>query len=296
MRHARRLLVLVAVCFVAAISAVVVAPPDMDALGAALFAPSETRTVTSSVPAFEVKQAGGGIAMRAEITNPNSAAIALDGVNSGTGHGLLAWNLGLGRGAVVITSNAANPVPAMEVSSQSLNSALEVRANNTANTKQALLVQNLGTGPSALLTNLNDGDLAIAQALSPRGGPTNYPPGTVVEVSTLENREVRKSQAAYSKRVMGVVVGQAGLLLTDQGSASTVVPRVAVATSGIVMTRVTAANGRIARGSLLVASRTKGVAMRGSDSSRMLGAIIGKALAPHSGSGTRLIPVLVTLG
>src|SRR5690606_20149486 len=73
-------------------------------------------TVTSSVPAFEIKQKGGGIAGRFEITNPSSAAIALDGVSSGTGHALLAWNLGLGRGAVVIQSNANATVPAFDVS------------------------------------------------------------------------------------------------------------------------------------------------------------------------------------
>jgi hypothetical protein len=294
MRHLKRAVLVFALLVVGAFSSVLVASPGSLALGAALLAPSETRTVTSSVPAFEVKQAGGGIAMRAEITNSSSAAIALDGVNSGTGHALLAWNLGLGRGAVVITSNSANPQPAMEVNSQGTGSALEVAANNTTGTKEAVLVANRGAGPSILAANLDAGDLALAQALG-AGNVASFAPGDVVEASTLENREVRKSQGAYSKRVIGVVVGQPGLLLTDQAETATE-PRLAVATSGIVMTRVTAANGRIARGALLVASRTKGVAMRATNQSKMLGAILGKALAPHSGSGTKLIPVLIALG
>src|SRR5262245_56705229 len=57
--------------------------------GALLGKLPSTDTVTSSVPAFEIKQKGGGIAGRFEITNSQSAAIALDGVNSGSGHALL---------------------------------------------------------------------------------------------------------------------------------------------------------------------------------------------------------------
>jgi hypothetical protein len=109
----------------------------------------------SSIPMFEVKQAGGGIAGRFEITNSNSAAIALDGVNSGTGHALLAWNLGLGRGAVIITSNSQNTLPALDTSSQSLGipasqfsqglaAAADIRANNTQSTAPAVQLSTLG--------------------------------------------------------------------------------------------------------------------------------------------------------
>lgn len=47
---------------------------------------------------------------------------------------------------------------------------------------------------------------------------------------------------------------------------------------GIVPTHVTAMNGPIHIGDLLVASPVPGYAMKGTDRSRMLGAIIGKAL------------------
>jgi hypothetical protein len=242
-----------------------------------------------------VKQDGGGIAMRAEIRNPNSAAIALDGVSQGTGHAVLAWNLGLGRGAVVITSNSNNPNSALEVSSQSLAIAAQVRANNTASTKPAFLVRNLGSGTNTVLAELTRGEQSVAHAIGALGRLTDYRPGDVVVISGLANSQVRRSRTAYAKSVIGVVSTQPGILMTRETglNAPTLL---SVATSGIVMARVSASNGRIARGDLLVTSGVTGAAMRGTNQSRLHGAILGKALAPFSGPGTRAIPVMLTLG
>ena len=67
-----------------------------------------------------------------------------------------------------------------------------------------------------------------------------------------------------------------------------------MAMMGIVPTKVSTENGPIERGDLLVSSSTPGYAMKGTDGTRMMGAVIGKALAPlHTGQG--LIEVLVTL-
>jgi hypothetical protein len=63
---------------------------------------------------------------------------------------------------------------------------------------------------------------------------------------------------------------------------------------GIVPTRVTAENGPIRKGDLLVTSSKSGFAMKGTDRSRMLGAVIGKAMGTLD-SGTGVIEVLVTL-
>jgi hypothetical protein len=295
MRNARRIAAVLALFAAGVVPAIVLVAPDAGAQDRSLLADPESRTVTSSIPAFQVKQAGGGIAMRAEITNSASAAIALDGVSNGTGHALLAWNLGLGRGAVVITSNSANPQPALEVSSQSLNSAAQIKANNSANTKAALVVQNQGRGPSATLSMLRRGEQSVSQAIAPLGLLADYKPGDVIVISGLANSQVRRSQSAYAKSVIGVVSTQPGVLLTSE-DAQLPAKLLSVATSGIVMARVTAANGRIARGDLLVTSAVTGAAMRGTDQSKLHGAILGKALAPFSGTGTLQIPVMLTLG
>jgi hypothetical protein len=63
---------------------------------------------------------------------------------------------------------------------------------------------------------------------------------------------------------------------------------------GRVPTKVSAENGSIKVGDLLVSSSTMGYAMKGTDRTQMLGAVIGKALGSLD-SGTGVIEVLVTL-
>ena len=63
---------------------------------------------------------------------------------------------------------------------------------------------------------------------------------------------------------------------------------------GIVPCKVSAENGAISRGDLLVTSSTAAHAMKGTDMTRMTGAIVGKALEPLA-SGTGTIVVAVTL-
>ena len=63
---------------------------------------------------------------------------------------------------------------------------------------------------------------------------------------------------------------------------------------GRVPTKVSAENGPIRVGDLLVTSSTMGYAMKGTDRSQMLGAIVGKAMESMD-SGTGVIMVLVTL-
>jgi len=69
---------------------------------------------------------------------------------------------------------------------------------------------------------------------------------------------------------------------------------VPLAIVGIVPCKVSAENGPIEAGDLLVTASTPGYAMKGTDKGRMLRAVVGKALQPmREGSG--LIEVLVTL-
>jgi hypothetical protein len=63
---------------------------------------------------------------------------------------------------------------------------------------------------------------------------------------------------------------------------------------GIVPAKVSAENGPIKRGDLLVTSSTVGYAMKGTDRGKMLGAVVGKALGTLD-SGKGVIEVLVTL-
>jgi hypothetical protein len=79
--------------------------------------------------------------------------------------------------------------------------------------------------------------------------------------------------------------------MDDSSAESTEVP---LAVLGIVPGKVTAESGAIARGDLLVTSSRPGYAMKGTDRSRLVGAVIGKALQPLA-AGTGRIEVLITL-
>jgi hypothetical protein len=63
---------------------------------------------------------------------------------------------------------------------------------------------------------------------------------------------------------------------------------------GIVPVKVITQNGPIERGDLLVSSSIPGDAMKGTDRDRLVGAVIGKALAPLK-SGSGVIEVLLAL-
>jgi thiamine monophosphate kinase len=69
---------------------------------------------------------------------------------------------------------------------------------------------------------------------------------------------------------------------------------VPMAMIGVVPTKVTAEGGAIKPGDLLVTSSKRGYAMKGTDHTQMMGAIIGKALG-HLDSGTGVMEVLVSL-
>lgn len=63
---------------------------------------------------------------------------------------------------------------------------------------------------------------------------------------------------------------------------------------GVVPTKVSAENGAINVGDLLVSSAIPGYAMKGTDRNKMLGAVIGKAMGSLE-SGKGMIEVLVML-
>ena len=104
------------------------------------------------------------------------------------------------------------------------------------------------------------------------------------------------SQRAYSTRVAGIYSTKPGVLATTHSidESDALAEEIPLAIVGIVPCKVTAENGAIAPGDLLVTSSTPGYAMRGINRRRMLGAVVGKALEPlHEGKG--LVQVLVTL-
>lgn len=134
-----------------------------------------------------------------------------------------------------------------------------------------------------------------AESVDVAGDRTKYGPGDVLVIDPNVPGSFLKSNEPYSTLAAGVYSTKPGFVgrkhpATDPSSAN----EVPMAMVGRVPTKVTAENGPIKVGDLLVTSSTTGYAMKGTDRGRMLGAVIGKALGSLD-SGTGMIEVLVTL-
>jgi len=134
-----------------------------------------------------------------------------------------------------------------------------------------------------------------AEAVDVKGSTKSYEPGDVLVIGAESGSDVVKSFEPYSTSVTGVYATKPGVVgrrqTIDAKSTTTEVPMAMV---GIVPTKVSAENGPIKRGDLLVSSSTPGYAMKGTDHSKMLGAVLGKALG-NLDSGTGTIEVVITL-
>jgi len=135
----------------------------------------------------------------------------------------------------------------------------------------------------------------FAESVDVVGDLASYAPGDLMTVDPTGDRRFQRVAQPYSTLVAGIYATKPGILAMPHGTDD---PRLAseipLAMVGIVPCKVTAENGPIHRGDLLVSSSTLGHAMRGTDRNRMLGAVVGKALG-SLGHGTGVIEVLVTL-
>jgi hypothetical protein len=135
----------------------------------------------------------------------------------------------------------------------------------------------------------------FAESLSVKGGRTHYAPGDLLAIDDSAEQRLTLSQTPYSTLVAGIYSTQPGVV-ASQHRVDEAIPNneVPLAVVGIVPCKVTAENGPIVAGDLLVTSSIPGHAMKGTDRARMLGAVVGKALQPLE-KGTGVIQVLVTL-
>lgn len=135
----------------------------------------------------------------------------------------------------------------------------------------------------------------FAESVAVRGSAEHYVPGDLLVIDPSGERRFSLSQTPYSALVAGIYSTQPGVVASthrvDEALPNNEIP---LAVVGIVRCKVTAENGPIVAGDLLVTSSIPGHAMKGTDRGRMLGAVVGKALEPLR-EGTGSIQVLVTL-
>jgi hypothetical protein len=135
----------------------------------------------------------------------------------------------------------------------------------------------------------------FAESMPVVGNRDRYQPGDLMVIDPAGNQRLALSDKPYSTLVAGIYSTSPGVVGSqhpvDKPGLDSEVP---LAIVGIVPCNVTAENGPIAVGDLLVTSSAPGRAMKGTDRTRMLGAVVGKALEPLQ-NGNGVIQVLVTL-
>jgi hypothetical protein len=135
----------------------------------------------------------------------------------------------------------------------------------------------------------------FAESMEVKGERSQYVAGDLLAIDVTGSRRLALAQGPYSTLVAGIYSTKPGMLgsthkIDDHAGAG----EIPLAVVGIVPCKVSAENGAVQAGDLLVASSTPGHAMKGTDRSLMLGAVVGKALEPLQ-KGTGVIQVLVTL-
>jgi len=153
-----------------------------------------------------------------------------------------------------------------------------------------------GTGKGFFNGGTQTGGADFAESVAIRGEHAQYEPGDVLVVDRAAERRLMLSRRPYSTRVAGIYSTKPGVLATTHSidESDALAEEIPLAIVGIVPCRVTAENGPIRPGDLLVTSSTPGYAMKGTNRRRMLGAVVGKALEPLR-EGKGVIQILVTL-
>jgi hypothetical protein len=269
-----------------------------------------TNTGTGRAGRFDVLN--GASSSNALVATTSGHGMALYGSTSGDGDAVYGLSTGTGGVALLQSSNPNSTQPALTVS----HSGRAAAVNITTAGSGTVLVANHG-GPSGALAvfQLNgvnkirfsrtgrgyfdggtqSGGADVAEAFAVEGRVRDYGPGDVLVISKSSDRRVEKSGEPYSTRVIGVYATRPGMLLTERGIDARLDDLVPVGVVGVIPTRVSAENGAIHRGDLLVTASTRSHAMRANSDRLRFGMVIGKALAEFAGPGTGVIPVFVNV-
>jgi len=190
------------------------------------------------------------------------------------------------NGTGVGAGNYSDVYPALNVNNQSTGDLIRAYSGVGYGSELRFKVTNSGNVRA-------DGTYAspasdLAEIMKIKGSVNDYGSGDVLVISDSGDEVVEISSNAYSTAVIGVHSSQPAFLggADKQG--------IFVALTGIVPCKVSAENGPIKRADLLTTSNTPGHAMKVTDRSSAIGAILGKALGSLE-SGTGVIQVLVML-
>jgi len=208
------------------------------------------------------------------------------------GVGVWAENKGNGM-AIFARGNAPAPsghaYPTLYLVQQNSSGDFVVGADNLLGTRYWRVDR---TGKGFFNGGTQNSGADFAEQIPVAGSEAEYEPGDVLVISTSADRTVELSTQPFATTVIGVYSTNPAVLAgapdTDEPLAG-----IPVAITGIVPCKVSAENGPIHRGDLLVTSSTPGHAMRAGPNPPQ-GTVLGKALGELE-EGTGIILVLVTL-
>ncbi len=194
-------------------------------------------------------------------------------------------------------SPTTNTAPALDVSTNGSGVAAKFYSRSGTNILEASAFDgsnvNLRFRVSSAGSVFADGAYSGAGADVAEFVPTSesIAPSDVVEIGP--DGQFRLSRTASSTAVAGVITTRPGVLMNANEQRQTIKDGPALALAGRVPVKVSAENGAINPGDLLVASGTPGHAMR-APSNPAAGTVIGKALG-RLGAGTGRVEMLVML-
>jgi len=161
----------------------------------------------------------------------------------------------------------------------------------TSGSGASITFQDGSTQTTAWTGTVCGGD--YAESVDVSGDRKKYEPGDVLVIDPDVPEKFLKSAEPYAETVAGVYSTKPGTVGRRQTTPKSQ-DEIPMAIVGIVPVKVSAENGPIHAGNLLVTSSRLGYAMKGTDRGRLVGAVIGKAMG-NLDSGTGVIEVLVTL-
>lgn len=223
----------------------------------------------------------------------NGASVAVTNT-AGSPRAIVGHNGGVDAGYMQIRSTTNQTIAGLGGSTTGnvfvANAAGQVRA------QMAVDANGKGIATSDIVVITGGSDIAEPYDIAPAGDVAALP-GMVVSIDPQRLGGMRVCQTAFDRKVAGIISGangvQPGLIMRQTGSIAD--GDMPVAASGRVWCLVDAdANGAIEPGDLLTTSSTPGHAMRVTDPTLALGAVIGKAMSPLS-AGRGYVLVLVSL-
>jgi hypothetical protein len=266
-------------------------PTVIPQLGAAnTFSANQTITGNNSTQIVSITQNGAGNGLVASTASTTASTGAVVGTATGSGEVAGVAGFATGSGGAGVFGQASGSNGAAGVFNFVGTGTILV---GWASGVDVFRVDSTGRGFFDGGTQTGGAD--FAESLAVAGDRASYESGDLLVIDPAGERRLALARRPYSTLVAGIYSTKPGVLATpyqiDDVRVSQEVP---LAVVGVVPCKVSAENGPIAVGDMLVTSRTPGHAMKGSNRSRMLGAVVGKALEPLT-SGKGVIQVLVTL-